>query len=130
MAGVDAFATEAPAGINAFRTETLANQAQTTDAAHSFRLRAGQKLVHMSIAVGAASGPVHVNAWIYNEGDTARPIILGEADWIRADRLFGAPDVWIYQGRTGYQDNSTLRIHIRNDTGSTITWIAAWRTEP
>ncbi len=83
----------------------------------------------MSIAINAGSGPVEANAWIYNEGDTSRPIILGQMEFIRGGGVFGSPDVWVYSGRTSYQDSSTLRIHVRNDTGSTVTWFASWRTE-
>ncbi len=118
------------AGINVFKSAPLATGTRLFDSDAQFALRKGQALVHASIAVNAGSGPVEVNMWIYNEGDTSRPIILGEADFIRADNVFGAPDVWTYTGRTGYQDNSTLRLHVQNNSGSTVIWLASWRTEP
>ena len=121
------------------RREDLATGANTTDAAHAFRLfdtGKGGWLVHAGIAVGVAgtgvggAGPCLVVASIFQRGQPTLPTLLKPSQFARSPALGGGVgDFWSWDGNAGYETESTIRIFVRNDTGSTVLWFASWGVE-
>lgn len=121
------------------RQEDLVNGTQTTDAVHSFPLfdeGKGGWIISASIVVGQAgtgaggAGPVLAGAWILQRGNVPDNLPLKPSEYIRSGNL-GAlvTDTWHWEGRIGYMTGSSIRILVRNDSGSTILWAAYWGVE-
>lgn len=121
------------------RGEDLATGANTTDVAHAYPLvdrGKGGWITQATIAVGVAgsgaggAGPVLAVAIIFQRGSPNSASILKPSEWARSPPLGGGTgDVWAWTGRVGYLTGSTLRIYVRNDTGATVFWFAAWGVE-
>ncbi len=115
------------------RGEPLATGLNTTDGNHAFALLdspGGGILRSVFIGVGPGEGPCLATAVIFDGGDVRRAIGTKPALWIRSPLLGGLTgDAFVFNGELPYTRRSTLRIYVRNDTGSTVSWGAIWSAQ-
>lgn len=120
--------------VFALKQQTLATGANTTDAAHSFSVVAGaatrRRFKSVTITLGAGEGPCLAGAFLFQEGGILNGTGLGPRTWIRAPSLGGQTgNIYHWDGDLPVHPDAVIRIFVRNDTGTGVTWVAQWVTE-
>ena len=120
-----------PDRVHARREETLANNANTTDANGTFAVSGRQGfLTSVHISVTANDGPCLAGAFLFQETGNLNGTSLGPRQWIRSPGTGGQTgDIYDWHGRAPFSSDAEIRIFVRNDTGSSVLWAATWVTE-
>lgn len=83
----------------------------------------------MSIGLLGGQGPCLAGAFLFQTGGNSNGVALGPREWIRAPSLGGQTgDVYQWHGEAEFTKDAVIRIYVRNDSGSEITWTAQWVT--
>lgn len=92
-------------------------------------IQAGISIGVESTGLGGA-GPVLAVASIFQHGDPTLETFLRKQEYVSTPTQGGPTgEIWTWDGRVGYARKSTIKIRLRNDSGSTINWSARWGME-
>lgn len=101
------------------RTETL-----STNAAQQYIILLGRGVTLRAVEVGTTSGPCHVVITLQLRGGIALNL---DAGWVRTGgSIVPAPALnlwWVGKMPTDLEDDNSLNISVRNDSGSDATVI-------
>ncbi len=88
----------------------------------NIRLKEGDVLRHVSVALGATNPPVDAEILLFVTGN---PQLL-KAGWIRGPSTYGERLGLSWHGELPLGENPVLSVFAQNNTGSTVTVVFFW----